>query len=160
MIKKLILIAIVIGDLSSCEVGESAKTVTPPTPVINSTKISNAIPSNFVSLPKKKGGECHIDVFKLAGEDYIIAGWAAISAKDGSSAEDIVLGIPASGKEKFISPVKQKREDLVNAFKKTSLMDSGFNVEIKKTDVPSLSKVIFYQIFKGEVYTCEVIAKL
>lgn len=158
MINKLTPLILVVAVLSGCDSGAPPKAATAA--ISNATKISTAFPAAYASLPKKTGGVCGFDQPKSDGDNQFISGWAAISAKDGALAEAIVVGISASGGEKFAVASKQKREDVVKYFNNPALIDSGFSLYVGKADIPPGSKMTLYQVFQGSVYTCEVTAAL
>lgn len=157
MINKLIPLALVVGVLSGCDGGAPPKAVSV---ISNATNISAIFPAAYASLPKKAGGACGFDQPKIDGDNQFISGWAAISAKDGTLAEAMVIGVSANGSEKFALTTKQKREDVAKYFNNPALIDSGFSVYVSKADILPGSKVILYQVFQGGVYACEVTAVL
>lgn len=157
MINKFTPLALVVGVLSGCDGGAPPNSEPSAS---NTRNISSAFPAAYGTLPKKVGGACGFDQPKIDGDNQFISGWATISAKDGTLAEALVIGISENGSEKFALTSKQKREDVAKYFNNPALTDSGFSVYINKYDIPSKSKVILYQIFQGSVYTCEVTAAL
>lgn len=157
MINKLTPLVLVVSLLVGCDGGAPPKVAAS---MSNATNISSAFPAAYASLPKKAGGGCGFDQPKIDGDNQFVSGWAAISTKDGSLAEAIVVGVSANGSEKFALASKQKREDVVKYFNNTALVDSGFSAYISKADAPAGSKVILYQVFQGGVYACEVTADL
>ena len=62
--------------------------------------LAASLPAEYAAFPKKKGGACGVDQPKIEGDNQFISGWAAISAKDGSLPDVMVVGISANGSEK------------------------------------------------------------
>ena len=154
MINKITLLILVVALLSGCDGGAPPKAATA---ISNATNISAAFPAVYASLPKKAGGACGFDQPKSDGDNQFISGWAAISVKDGALAEAIVLGIKASnGDERFVITSKQSREDVAKYFSNATLADSGFSAYIKEADAPKGSVTKLYQVFQGNIYTCDV----
>lgn len=157
MIKRIVHLVLVAGVLFGCDSGVQPKAV--PS-VSNAENISYAFPAAYGSLPKKVGGACGFDQSKIDGDNQFISGWAAISARDGTLAEAMVVGVSFNGIEKFAVTSRQKREDVVKYFNNPALIDSGFSVYIGKSEIPSGSKLVLYQVFQGTVYACDVTAAL
>ena len=157
MMSKLLPLVFAASLLAGCDGGVPSTTVSV---ISNATDISSAFPDAYASLPKKAGGACGFDQLKIDGDSYFISGWSAISTKDGTLAEAMVVGISTKGSEKFAVASKQKREDVVKYFKNPALLDSGFSLYVGKAAISSGSKVILYQVFQGGIYACDVTAAI
>ena len=157
MINKFVLSILVLLTLVACDGATSSKV---PAPGANATGNSpvaalvDGFPQTFASLPRSEGGACGFDQSKVDGDNQFVSGWAAISAKDGSLAEAIVIGVSINATEKFAVATKQKREDVAKYYTNPALLDSGFNVYLPKANVPTGAKLTLYQVFQGHIYSC------
>jgi hypothetical protein len=157
MISKLLPLVFFASLLFGCDGGVPPKTASV---ITNVTNVSTVFPAAYASLPKKIGGACGFDQPKIDGDNHFISGWSAISTKDGTLAEAMVVGISTNGSEKFAVASKQKREDVVKYFKNPALLDSGFSLYVGKAAISSGSKVTLYQVFQGGIYACDVTAAI
>lgn len=96
------------------------------------------------------GGDCHIDsINDKPGEgspSYTVgqsaalkvAGWGAISVKDGVTATEIAIALKPDhpdGRRLFASTTRVKRQDVADYFKNPAAIDSGFVGAIDLSDV-------------------------
>ncbi|WP_044530052.1 hypothetical protein [Herbaspirillum sp. B65] len=153
MNKRLIPFALFVGLLFGCDDGGESNAGSAKGDASSS---SYALPTAYASLPKKKGGACDFDRHPSQGDDRLISGWAMISAKDGTLAEAMVLGFSSNGSEKFVVSPMLKREDVAKYFNNPALIDSGFGVSLKRSEIAAGAKVTVYQVFQGALYACDV----
>lgn len=118
------------------------------------------------------GGDCHIDSINNEpgegpqshtvmqnGAAMKVAGWGAISAKDGVVAAHIAIALKSKsvhGTRLFAAATQGKRLDVAEYFKNPASVDSGFSASIDLSDVPPGEYVLeVIQQGEGKNYKCQ-----
>lgn len=132
---------------------------------------------DVVSPEISSGGDCHIDsindnsgegapshTVSQSGTVLKVAGWGAISAKDGVLASDIAVALKSKSPENtrfFAQTTKEKRQDVADYFKNPASIDTGFRVMIDLFDVSPGEYVLEVIQYKdGKILKCQHTANI
>jgi len=123
------------------------------------------------------GGDCHIDsindepgegssshTVRQSGPPLKIAGWGAVSVKDGVIAPDIAIALKSNSAQSarlFAAVTKGKRQDVAEYFKNPASIDTGFKAAIDLSDVSPGSYVLeVIQHKNGENFRCQLTSNI
>lgn len=144
----------------------------------NSVKmLSEPIWGDLTEREISLGGDCHIDsindepgegfsrhTVRRSGPALKVAGWGAVSVRDGIIASDIAIALKsnsAQGTRLFAAATKGKRQDVAEYFKNPASVDSGFEAAIDLSDVSPGGYVLEVILHKdGENIKCQLASNI
>ena len=158
------------GDKPSESVKQADKPVLMDQPSVAVKLKSKPVWGDVVTQEINTGGDCHIDVINdkpgegiknisaKSGSQLKVAGWGAISAKDGVIASNIEIALKSKsidGARLFATTSNVKRQDLADHFKNSTLINSGFVVVANLGDaLPGNYVLEMIQHKDGKNYKC------
>ena len=158
------------GDKPSESVKQADKPVLMDQPSVAVKLKSKPVWGDVVTQEINTGGDCHIDVINdkpgegiknisaKSGSQLKVAGWGAISAKEGVIASNIEIALKSKsidGARLFATTSNVKRQDLADHFKNSTLINSGFVVVANLGDaLPGNYVLEMIQHKDGKNYKC------
>lgn len=116
----------------------------------------SAIPLDYRYMRSDVGGECNFDrITKELNGDYTVFGWAIPSIDASSVAQNYLISVDKNNSRKFGLVQKQDRQDVVDYFKNTKLLNVGFSARFRIGDLESGACINIYQIYDQTILKCK-----
>jgi hypothetical protein len=156
MIRKLASLSLLLA-LAACD--NSSKTQAPATPAAPPAPVTAALttelPADVKALPAENGGVCTFDDTSVKNDFQHVLGWAASAQQGGKPAQKVYIRVSSPQGDRYALADVAKREDVAKAMNNPDLVNSGFELWLKKADAPTGARFTVYQVDGGKLRACE-----